>query len=90
MGTVQGVIVGAAPGGERPIEARVHVLASTGQFRAPPDAVLKVGGGPDSVSGWVETEARFRAPEQRQRTVDLFRQAGATYARPATPPVPQR
>jgi hypothetical protein len=28
------------------LEARVHALASTGQFRAPPDAIRKVGGGP--------------------------------------------
>jgi hypothetical protein len=43
MGTVRGTIVDAATG--RQVEARVHVLASTGQFRAPPDAILKVGGG---------------------------------------------
>ncbi len=28
------------------MEARVHALASTGQFRAPAGALLKVGGGP--------------------------------------------
>jgi hypothetical protein len=44
--TVRGTIAGPVAGAERPVEARVHVLASTGQFRAPPDAVLKVGGGP--------------------------------------------
>ena len=48
MTTVRGTIVGPVAGAERPVEARVHVLASTGQFRAPPDAVLKVGGGPPS------------------------------------------
>ena len=46
MTAVRGTIVGPVAGAERPVEARVHVLASTGQFRAPPDAVLKVGGGP--------------------------------------------
>ncbi len=52
MGRLRGTVVGqdtaggGQGGGERPLEARVHALASTGQFRAPPDAVLKVGGGP--------------------------------------------
>jgi hypothetical protein len=52
MGRLRGTVVGqdtaggGKGGGERPLEARVHALASTGQFRAPPDAVLKVGGGP--------------------------------------------
>jgi transposase-like protein len=40
VATVRGTIVGPVAGAERPVEARVHVLASTGQFRAPPDAVL--------------------------------------------------
>lgn len=44
MGTVVATIVDARTG--RRLEARVHALASTGQFRAPPDAILKVGGGP--------------------------------------------
>jgi hypothetical protein len=44
MGRLRGVIVDAATG--RRLAARVHALASTGRFHAPPDAVLKVGGGP--------------------------------------------
>jgi hypothetical protein len=44
MGTLRGIIVDAQTG--RRLEARVHALASTGQFRAPPDAILKAGGGP--------------------------------------------
>lgn len=44
MGRVRGVIVDAATGHR--LEGRVHALASTGRFHAPPDAVLKVGGGP--------------------------------------------
>jgi hypothetical protein len=44
MGTVRATIVDDLT--HQPVEARVHVLSSTGQFRAPPDAILKVGGGP--------------------------------------------
>src|SRR5688500_7720964 len=44
MGTVRATIVDDLT--HAPIEARVHALSSTGQFRAPPDAILKVGGGP--------------------------------------------
>jgi hypothetical protein len=44
MGTLRGTVVDARTG--RRLEARVHALASTGQFRAPPDAILKAGGGP--------------------------------------------
>jgi hypothetical protein len=44
VGTIVCTIVDARSG--RPVEARVHALASTGHFRAPPDAILKVGGGP--------------------------------------------
>ena len=44
MGTLRATIVDDLT--HRPIEARVHALSSTGQFRAPPDAILKVGGGP--------------------------------------------
>ncbi|MBI2940836.1 MAG: CehA/McbA family metallohydrolase [Chloroflexi bacterium] len=43
MPTLHGRIFDRATG--RPLEARVHVLASTGQFVAPPGAILKVGGG---------------------------------------------
>ena len=44
MGRVRAVVVDAVSGA--PLEARVHALASTGRFHAPPDAILKVGGGP--------------------------------------------
>lgn|GEM_PF-190692 len=44
MATVRATIVNERTG--QRLEARVHALASTGQFRAPPDAILKVGGGP--------------------------------------------
>ncbi|MGI8423197.1 MAG: hypothetical protein ACR2NO_03650 [Chloroflexota bacterium] len=44
MGTVRASIVDDVT--HRRIEARVHALSSRGQFVAPPDAILKVGGGP--------------------------------------------
>jgi len=44
MATVHATLVDGRTG--QPVEARVHALASTGQFKAPPDAILKVGGGP--------------------------------------------
>jgi hypothetical protein len=44
MGSLRGRVVDGRTG--RPLEARVHVLASTGQFRSPAGAILKVGGGP--------------------------------------------
>lgn len=43
MPTIRATIHDRATG--RPLEARVHVLASTGQFHAPDGAILKVGGG---------------------------------------------
>ena len=44
MPTLRGHIYDARTGAT--LQARVHVLESTGKFRAPPDALLKVGGGP--------------------------------------------
>ena len=44
MATLRGHIYDTQTGAT--LEARVHSLASTGQFRAPPDAILKVGDGP--------------------------------------------
>jgi len=44
MATVRATIVDDSTHGR--VEARVHALSSRGQFVAPPDAILKVGGGP--------------------------------------------
>ena len=44
MPTLRGHVYDARSGATLP--ARVHVLESAGKFRAPPDALLKVGGGP--------------------------------------------
>jgi hypothetical protein len=44
MGTVRGRIIDGATG--QAVEARVHALASTGQYRAPAAALKKMGGGP--------------------------------------------